>query len=166
MDREKVIEMILDPGRRPPQGTAEHQAFLDFLEESPQHRALYEQQEAVWEALDLWESVEPSAGFDRNLYRRIEQGSAREGAGFWAWLSRPSEWFSSMRPGLAAALAALLLLAGAILTYQPQGADMAQRVPSRIEPEYVEQIDQALDDIEMLADFEALVLEAEGRGKS
>jgi hypothetical protein len=40
-----------------------------------------------------------------------------------------------------------------------------QRIESP-ESDYVEQIDQALEDIEMLADFEALALEPESPGRS
>jgi hypothetical protein len=168
MDREKAIELILDPGRRPPEGSAEHQAFLAYIEKSPQCRAMYEQQEAVWEALDLWEPVEPSAGFDGAFSRRIEQSRVSDGVGLWGWLGRPTEWLTAMRPSLAAGLAALLLVAGTIVSYQPERVvDLSSvQAPSALGPEYVEQIDQALDDIEMLADFEALVLEPEGRGKS
>jgi hypothetical protein len=169
MDREKVIEMILDPGRRPAVGSAEHGVFLAQLENSPEYRAMYEQQQAVWEALDLWEPVEPSAGFDRGLYEKIERRPARRASvSIWSWLSLPAEWFATMRPGLAAGLAALLLIAGAIVTYQPRRAaeQFAARGSIEIGPEYSEEIEQALDDIEMLADFEALVLQAEGPGKS
>jgi hypothetical protein len=168
MDREKVIEMILDPGRRPAPGSAEHRAFFAQLENSPEYRAMYEQQQAVWEALDLWEPVEPSAGFDRGLYERIERSPAHKTPGVWSWLGLPAEWFVTMRPGLAAGLAALLLIAGVIVSYQPRPAaePFTARGSIEIGPEYSEAIEQALDDIEMLADFEALVLEAEGPGKS
>jgi hypothetical protein len=168
MDREKVIEMILDPGRRPAAGSVEHRAFLAQLDSSPEYRAMYEQQQAVWEALDLWEPAEPSSGFDRALYERIERSPGRAPAGIWSWLGGPGEWFAAMRPGLAAGLAALLLIAGAIVTYQPRRAAEPSTARRAIEigPQYSEQIDQALDDIEMLADFEALVLEPEGPGKS
>jgi hypothetical protein len=168
MDRETVIEMILDPGRRPEQGTAEHQAFFAYLETSPECRAMYEQQQAVWEALDLWEPAEPSVGFDRALYATIERGEANEPAGVWGWLGRPAEWLGGLRPSLAAGLAALLLIAGTIVTYQPQRGESPvamQRIESP-ESDYVEQIDQALEDIEMLADFEALALEPESPGRS
>lgn len=167
MDREKVIEMILDPASRPAQGSAEHQAFLAYLEKSPECRAMHEKQQAVWKALELWEPMEPSAGFDRGVYERIERSPAK----FWdvrGWLSWPAEWLGAARPSLAAGLAALLLIAGAIVICQPRrGANQvaAQQRP-RIETESIEQIDQALDDIEMLVDFEALVLEPEGPGRS
>lgn len=178
MDRETAIGMILDPGRRPVEGTAEHQAFFAYLQASPECRAMYEQQQAVWEALDLWEPAEPSAGFDRALYETIERGEANGLTGGWGWLGRPLEWLrldwlrldwlSGLRPGLAAGLAALLLIAGAIVTYQPRRSEtaVAARQIPRVETEDVDQIDQALDDIEMLVDFEALVLEPESPGRS
>jgi hypothetical protein len=172
MDRETVIEMILDPASRPVPGSAEQQAFLAYLEQSPECRAMYEQQQAVWEALDLWEPAEPSAGFDRAVYEKIERRPGK----FWdlrGWLSWPVEALETLRPGLAAGLAALLLVALSIVTYQPRpGADQVatqqvdvQPAP-RIESESVEQIDQALDDIEMLADFDALIIEPQDPGRS
>jgi hypothetical protein len=178
MDREAVIGMILDPGRRPVEGTAEHQAFFAYLKTSPECRAMYEQQQAVWEALDLWRPAEPSAGFDRALYETIERGEANGLTGVGGWLGRPLDWLSldrlsldwlsGLRPSLAAGLAALLLIAGTIVTYQPHGgeATVAARQIPRVVTDDVEQIDQALDDIEMLVDFEALVLEPERPGRS
>ena len=172
MDRDKVIEMILDPDRRPAEGSAEHQAFLAYLAKSPECRAMYEQQEALWEALDLWEPIEPSAEFDQRLYQRIERSRENGIAAAWGWPSRPLEWITAARssagPSLAWTLAALLLVASGIVSYQPRsGPDgVAARAPRLVEAEFVEQIDQTLDDIEMLADFEALVLEAGGQGKS
>jgi len=167
MDRETVIEMILDPGRRPAEGTPEHHTFLAYLEKSPECRAMYEQQQVVWEALDLWEPAEPAASFDRAVYQMIERSRTKGSAGLWGWLGLPGEWLGATRPGLAAGLATLLLIAGAIVTTQPRrGEAPLAQLPPRVETEYVEQIDQALDDIEMLADFEALVLEPEGPGRS
>jgi hypothetical protein len=166
MDREKVIEMILNPASRPAPGSAELRAFLAYLEKSPECRAMYEQQQAVWGALDLWEPVEPSAAFDRGVYQKIERSTA----GSWglpAWLVEPGLWLAAVRPSLAAAFAALLFIAGTIVSYQPKrNADaLAARQPQAVASE-VEQIDQTLDDIEMLADFDALVLETENPGRS
>jgi hypothetical protein len=202
LDRETVIEMILDPASRPLEGSAGQQAFLAYLEQSPECRAMYEQQQAVWGALDLWEPTEPSASFDRGVYEKIERRPAK----FWdprAWLSWPIEALETLRPGLAAGLAALLLVAAAMVTYQPRRGDeqlAAQRVVSqqgnsqqatsqqstgqqstgqqataqqqsapqgpRIENESIEPIDQTLDDIEMLADFDALLIEPQNPGRS
>ncbi len=200
MDRETVIEMILDPASRPVPGSAEHQAFLACLERSPELRAMYEEQQAVWEALDLWQNAEPSPGFDRAVYEKIE----RRPAGFWGrWLSWPLEGLATLRPGVAAGLAALLLIAAAIVSFQPRRGDepvaatqaaeqqastqqlggqqaAAERASGpqdvvarasgpqapRIESESVEQIDQALDDIEMLADFDGLLIEPRDPGRS
>lgn len=168
MDRETVIEMILDPGRRPVEGTAEHQTFLACVQQSAELRAMYERQQAVWEALDLWEAAEPSPGFDRAVYEKIERSQAAGGSRLWLWLGRPADWLVAARPSFAAGLAALLLIAAAVITYQPRRGDDAfalQRSP-RVETEYIKQVDQALEDIEMLADFEALALEPERPGRS
>jgi hypothetical protein len=166
MDRETVVEMILDPARRPVPGSAEHREFFAYLEQSPECRVMHEQQQAVWEALALWEPVEPSAGFDRGLYAKIERSPAK----FWdlrSWAGWQPGWFAVPRPSLAAGLAALLLIAATIVTYQPRRtADQVAAQQRRIETESVHQIDQALDDIEMLADFDGLVLEPEGPGRS
>jgi hypothetical protein len=168
MDRETAIEMILDPGRRPAEGTPQHQEFLACLEESPDCRAMYQQQQAVWQALDVWEPAEPSAGFDRALFEKIERSREDSWTSRWGWLTRPGEWLGTARPSFAAGLAALLLIAGTVLTYQPtrEGDGAAVQTPAPVETEYIQQIDQALDDIEMLADFEALALAAESPGRS
>jgi hypothetical protein len=128
---------------------------------------MYEQQEMVWETLDLWEPAEPSAGFDRALYQKIERSRATSFTDVWSWLRGLGDRLGEMRPSLAATVAALLLAAGVILT-QPRRAveDVSAQSSPQVETEYVEQMDQALDDIEMVADFEALVLEAQGQGKS
>ena len=64
--------------------------------------------------------------------------------------------------------AVLMVIAFSVVTYQPRRGDDAfalQRSP-HAENEYIEQVDQALEDIEMLADFEALPLEPESPGRS
>lgn len=198
MDRDKVIEMILDPGRRPAPGSPEHQAFLAYMEQSPECRAMYEQQQAVWEALDAWESPEPSEGFDRALRAKID-ASAAPRSSFWSLLTRPDQWLGAAgawgRPALVTALAVLLVVAGMILSYQsrldsplPSAGDLlveqrgrepdiareansasdvlSPREPAEVVPINADQIEQALDDIEMLADFEALVLKSQEPGRS
>lgn len=165
MDRDAVIEMILDPSRRPLPGSREHQAFLAYLESSPECRTMYEQQEAVWEALEMWAPVEPSAGFDHSIYGRIPQ-RPMQSVRWWGGLL--AEWIGPWRPGLAAGLAALLLIAGMIVSYQPRAEvqSSATALSAGTESEYLEQIDQTLDDIEMLADFEGLELAPQGPGRS
>ncbi len=160
MNRDDVIEMIMNPGTGPPTGSPEHREFMAYLESSPECRTLFEQQRALWETLDLWEPVEPSRDFDRRLYERIAAQGAGQG-----WFGR---LFGGMKPSFAAGLA-VLLLAAASLVYQPRPAlegSPARGVVSAEDAEYLEQMDRALDDMEMLADFDALPLVETGQGKS
>ena len=116
-------------------------------------RALYERQQAVWESLDEWESVEPSLDFDRRLFENIEPAAAR----------RP--WyltiFPGFRPSFAVGLAALLIAAGTVLRHRPGtdpgGVDGTGLVAVE-GAEYVDGLHAALDDIEMLVEFDALPL--------
>ena len=76
MTREKALEMITNPRGGPPEGTPAYRELMIYLESSPECRAVYSEQKAVWESLDLWEDVEPSAGFDRRLFGEIEKQQA------------------------------------------------------------------------------------------
>ena len=153
MTREEVLEIIMDPRGGPSPGSPERQEFLAYLESDPQLRALYERQQAVWESLDEWESVEPSLDFDRRLFEKIEPGAPR----------RP--WylaiFPSFRPSFAVGLAALLIAAGTVLRHHPgsdSGGVEGTGLVAVEDTEYVDDLHAALDDIEMLVEFDALPL--------
>ena len=72
MTREEAMEYVLNPDKAPAAGSVEHQEFLAFLDESPDDRRLYEEQAVLFNALDGWQPVEPSADFDGSLLERIE----------------------------------------------------------------------------------------------
>jgi ferric-dicitrate binding protein FerR (iron transport regulator) len=157
MTRERAIEIILQSGEGPPPGAVEHREFMAYLENSPECRELYEQQRALWQELDAWEPVDPSTGFDRRLWATLEAGTP--------WWRRA---FLSLRPGFAVGLAGLLLVAAAVVRQQSSRlADPALAVIEQAEdPQFYQRLDSALDDIEMLTDFEVLPLEAENRDRS
>jgi hypothetical protein len=102
-------------------------------------RELAEAQQALWSALDEWPGATPSDKFDENLYQRIAAVEQR------AWWRRllPDTW--SWRPvapvalACAALIAAFLLKAPAIIPQSPS--------PARLQ---IEQVEHALDDMEML----------------
>ena len=123
------------------------------METSPECRALYEQQKTVWQALDRWEPIEPSLDFNRRLYEKIEADAANR-----SWFAG---LFPNLRPSFAVGLAGLLLAAGTVLYHQP-GTETVPRKTAGIvavdDSEYLDQIHTALDDIEMLADFDVLPL--------
>ena len=99
---------------------------------------LAEQQRSLWQALDQLQPLPISADFDRRLYARIAQDQPR---GFFSW-----NW--SWRPAMpvAAACTALIaafLIRGPILDQQRTPAVQHGNVD-------IEQVERALDDIDML----------------
>jgi len=116
----------------------------------PSCREFARNQQAVWETLEQWEATPVSADFDRRLYARIEQD-----IGFWQRLMKPLgparlRW----NPLAAAAACAVLLMAGVMVDRHPSAPvvqpakDMAQ-----VEPVQPEQVERALDAMDMLSEF-------------
>ena len=105
-------------------------------------RSVVEGQSAVWRALDTWQPMPVTAGFNRRLYARIEQ---KEKGAWWGRLLRPGRF--SVRRALpvgaacAAAIAIVLLRPVSLPDPPPQ---------VRIEAMEIEQVEQALEDLEML----------------
>ena len=133
MTREQTIDLILRKGGEPPPNTDEHWELMQFLDTSP--------------ALDLWEPIEPSLGFDRQVREKIEELANRQ-----PWYSR---WFVVQRPSFAVGLAGLLLVAASVL-HQPSLSqpDLHSAALSGDDEAYLEEFNRALDDIEMLAQFD------------
>ena len=160
MTHDEAIEIILQTREGPAPGSAEYRELMAYLDKSPECRALYEQQQALFEELDVWQPVEPSAGFDARVLAKIEAANRP----WWRGL------FTELRPGFAVGLAMLLLVAGVVLRQEP--ADPSEAAPkvavieSGEEMQYFERLDSALDDLEMLVDFEVLPLPAAGEGRS
>lgn len=104
-------------------------------------RELAEAQRAVWSALDAWTPPLVSSNFDRNLFRRI---ALEPQTAWWRrWL--PVNW--SWRPAVPVAVACAALVA-AFLLKSPAFSPESQ---SRNEPKLqIEQVEHALDDMEML----------------
>lgn len=103
-------------------------------------------QQTLWKALDEWDAAPVDEDFDRKLYRRLETRSGSEG--------RPSRWFRMLRsrPALPIAAAASLVLAGVLLQApeSPRGPAPGKQTLE------VEQVEHALDAVEMLENFEPL----------
>jgi hypothetical protein len=147
MTREQAIDLILRTGGHRPPNSDEHRELLKFLDASPECRKLYEDQRATWQALDLWETVEPSLGFDRCLRERVEELSASR-----TWFAG---WLTPWRPNFAVGLAGLLLVAATVF-HQPSLSGPGAKVAavSGEDQAYLEEFNRALDDIEMLSEFE------------
>ena len=124
--------------------------FERHLEVCPKCKEFCSQQEALWNTLDVWEAEPVGAQFDSKLYARIESFENRSwwqrlaGRGF-AW--RPAVSLA----GACAALAVALLVHGP--ANQPKVAPVSlheTRETTRVEALEPEQIERALEDLEML----------------
>ena len=110
---------------------------------------MFEQQLELLRTMDQWETDEPSAGFDEAVYARIRHDA--EARPFWRRLL-----FGSWKPAFAAGLAAAAVFLG-VYGFDQQPVDEAAQVAAKsaAETEYYQQIESALDDVEMLIDFDA-----------
>jgi hypothetical protein len=110
-------------------------------------------QKAVWQALDLFEPSSISADFDRRLYQRIDKLS---------WWDRLVDGFRSpmvAHRGLPiAAVAAVLLVAGFVYE-RPSAPPSKPQSPLSAEVQTLQpdQVQHALDDMEMLREFNHLM---------
>lgn len=108
-------------------------------------------QRAVWQALDAWEAAPVSVDFDSRLYQRIEAQSS-----WWELLIRPLRQVTMRRAVPALAMAGLLVATGFVLErpgVSPvpppvNGSDRAQ-----VEQVQPEQVEHALDAMDVLAEF-------------
>jgi hypothetical protein len=103
-------------------------------------------QRAVWQALDSWEAQPVSLDFDRRLYRRIEARSP-----WWDVLLRPFT-IVTLRRGLPAAVMTCLLVVAGVLLERP-AAPPAPGDVVQVDSVQPEQVERALDAMEMLAEF-------------
>ena len=103
-------------------------------------------QRAVWLALDAWKAPAISADFDRELFRRIEQEPQ---TGWW------DRWLGPLllRPALPIAAAACLVVAVGLGLRWPVAVPVPQPQSVQVENLQPEQVEHALDDLEMLSDF-------------
>ena len=108
-------------------------------------RELIAAQRSVFESLDRFEAAEVSADFDQRLYARI---SEQEKQPFWeGWFNGIALWKPALAGGLAcAALALVLVMPG---MREVPHADSAKQ--SRIEHVDMDQVEQGLEDLDLLA---------------
>jgi anti-sigma factor RsiW len=128
---------------------AETTAILErHMEICPACREFAGNQRAVWAALDAWEASPVSADFDRRLYQRIEQQVS-----WWELLIRP---FRPMlvRQAVPIAASAFVMLLAVGLMRQPSALEpVPQTESAQLESVQPEQVEQALETMQMLSDF-------------
>jgi len=110
-------------------------------------------QRAVWKALDVFEPASISADFDRRLYQRIEKVS---------WWDRMVAALSSpmlTHRGLPIAAAAAALLVAGVVWERPSATPAKPKAPLSAEAQSLQadQVQNALDDMEMLREFNHLM---------
>ncbi len=96
----------------------------------------------LWKTLDLWEAPPVSEDFDRRLYRKIEE---QERMSWWA------RFFGSARPAIPLAATACLLLVASFVSFGPDR--VVTPVAEAPQVREVEQVEKALDDLDMLQQF-------------
>lgn len=125
----------------------ERTALLErHMEVCPECREFADSQRMVWTALDAWEAQPVSADFNRRLYARIENEVS-----WWQRLLRPVRPMFA-RQGLPIAAAACLAVMAGILIERP-GAVPEVPTPAQVEAVQADQIDRALEDMELLREF-------------
>ena len=117
-------------------------AVARHLETCAECRAVVEEQRRVWSALEAWEAPAVSTEFDQRLYARIEAAERR------AWWRSPG-W---LQPAFSVGLASVVV--AAVLLVRIPSAPTTQ-VQSRSESVDIEQVERALEDMEMLKQLDA-----------
>ena len=154
MNCQAIIEQIIAQSGRPSL-SPEVESHLWVC---PDCSKVYLEQQAMWRAMDAWEAPEISTGFDRRLFARIGKASP------WAPLDWMLRVLRPLQPAFPAALAGVMLIAALVVQGgrelpEPESTVAVQTV----DREDLRQIETALDDIEMLSDFEILPVEGGGR---
>jgi hypothetical protein len=124
----------------------------DHMRICPACREFSSGQRAVWKALDAWEAAPVSADFDRRLYQRIEKEVS-----WWDLLMRPFRPLL-FRQGLPVAAAAALVVVAGVLIERPAAVPSSgMPVSAQVDVVAPDQAEHALQEMEMMREFNRLV---------
>ncbi|HEY2845038.1 MAG TPA: hypothetical protein VGJ09_15355 [Bryobacteraceae bacterium] len=126
---------------------AEAASLERHMESCAACREFVENQRAVWQALDAWEAPPVTAGFDRRLYQRIESGESWRDR----WAGRLRVFF--VRQGVPIAAAACLIVVAGLVSRRPADVTALGQTQTVVENLQPDQVDHALDDLQMLGEF-------------
>jgi anti-sigma factor RsiW len=142
--------------------SAQAALFEKHLEICPACSEFVSGQKAVWDALDVFEPVPVSANFDQALYRQIANTS------WWTrflnFAGSPFRAPAFLRQGLPLMAAAALAVAALVVWERPATAPVQQPTVSAEGPS-PDQVQRALDDMEMLNNFNHLVVADSAKSK-
>jgi len=122
------------------------------LEVCPACRELAAGQRAVWDALDDWEAAPVSSDFDRRLGERIAGRVS-----WWDLATRPFRPLTAWRALPVAAAACAVFLAGLVFLERSSGPAPAPPATAQVEALEPDQVEHALDDLEMISQFDRSV---------
>lgn len=128
--------------------------FEDHVRTCHACRKFAEGQRAVLSALDSWEAPPVSPDFDRRLYQRIETEVR-----WWDLMMRPFRPLL-FRQGLPIAATAALVLAAGLIWQQPpkiSPSALPQSAQVQVESMPREQVEHALDEMDLMREFNRLV---------
>jgi anti-sigma factor RsiW len=125
---------------------AEAEAVETHLRGCTECRATAEAQRAVWNALDEWPAAPVSDDFDRRLMARIEAEAATPWWRSFSEVLRHVSWKSAIPVAAACAAIFAIFLLQSPATHTP-----------RQKPVDIEQVESALDDVDMLNQLGAAV---------
>lgn len=130
-------------------------ALESHLKVCPVCRNTVRDQQAVWHALDCWETAPVSMDFDRRLRRRIERESRLS---WWQRITRPLAPVLLHRGLPLAAAVSLLVMAGALFVEPEHETAFSGGSQASIESVQPDQVERTLEDIELLRQFTLEIL--------
>jgi anti-sigma factor RsiW len=106
-------------------------------------------QQALWNAMNEWQAPAVSADFDRQLDRRLRATDSP------SWIERLTRALrpAFARPALALAAVCLVMAAGLLLQNSRTGIAPGDDSHARVEKIEPEQVEKALDDMQMLREL-------------
>ncbi len=144
-----ALLLAFSSGRLEPESTVRLQLHLEVW---PGCRRFVEDQTAVWRALDSWEAPPVSADFDRRLYQRIEQQVS-----WWDLLIQLFRPLIHSRSLPIAAAAGVLIMAGVLLDRPVVAPATPPQQSAQVEALQPDQVEHAVDEVEMLNQFNHLM---------
>ena len=106
-------------------------------------------QQALWNVMNEWQAPPVSADFDQHLDRRMRETDSS------SWIERMTRALrpAFARPALALGAVCLVMAAGLVLQNSRTGGAPADDSPARVERIEPEQVEKALDDMQMLREL-------------
>ncbi len=157
MNCQEIMEQVIAQSGRPVL-TADVDAHVGAC---PACSKVYLEQQALWRQMDAWEVPEVSPGFDNRLFARIGRRVSEP----WAALDWLMRLFEPLQPRFAAALACMLIIATVVVErgHHAVVPPIPVAATQTADREDASQVELALDDIQMLNDFEILPVAGEGK---